>query len=129
MATSRTSKTGIRIYVSNSGMGWISAFPPGNTACGNVSACADWAITQFRKGAVSAVSRLDVHEREAVISSRDGCNHGVDLWDCAMRGADSFALYLEEWFTKIAEQFAGEYDGWGCTTYVYDLDEEEDEAN
>ena len=36
---------------------------------------------------------------------------------------------LEEWFTKIAEQFAGEYDGWGCTTYVYDLDEEEDEAN
>ena len=63
MATSRTSKTGIRIYVSNSGMGWISAFPPGNTACGNVSACADWAIAQFRKGAVSAVSRLDVHER------------------------------------------------------------------
>lgn len=94
-----TSKTGIRIYVSTSGMGWISAFPPGNTACGNVSACADWAIAQFRKGAVSAVTRLDVHEREAVISSRDGCNHGVDLWDCAIRGADSFALYLEEWFT------------------------------
>ena len=25
---------------------------------------------------------------------------------------------LEQWFTKIAEQFDGEYDGWGCTTYV-----------
>lgn len=95
----KASRTGIRIYVSTSGMGWISAFPPSTTACGNVSACADWAIAQFRKGAVSAVSRLDVHEREAVISSRDSCNHGVDLWDCAMRGADSFALYLEEWFT------------------------------
>ncbi|ENV35335.1 ribonuclease E inhibitor RraB [Acinetobacter gerneri] len=32
---------------------------------------------------------------------------------------------LEEWFTKIAHQFGGEYDGWGCMTYVYD-DEDED---
>ena len=33
---------------------------------------------------------------------------------------------LEQWFTKIAEQFEGEYDGWGCTAYVFeDLDEEE----
>ena len=95
----RTNKTGIRIYVNSAGLEWINTFPPSTTPCGNVSSCADWAITQFRKGAVSAVSRLDVHEREAVISSRDGCNHGVDLWDCAMRGADSFALYLEEWFT------------------------------
>ncbi|QIO08086.1 ribonuclease E inhibitor RraB [Acinetobacter lanii] len=37
---------------------------------------------------------------------------------------------LEEWFTKIAEQHGGEYDGWGCMAYVYDdedieeLDEE-----
>lgn len=27
---------------------------------------------------------------------------------------------LEEWFTKIATEFNGEYDGWGCTTYVFD---------
>ena len=27
---------------------------------------------------------------------------------------------LEEWFTKIASQFGGEYDGWGCMAYVYD---------
>lgn len=27
---------------------------------------------------------------------------------------------LEEWFTKIAEQYNGEYDGWGCMAYVYD---------
>ncbi len=33
---------------------------------------------------------------------------------------------LEEWFTKIAEQHGGEYDGWGCMAYVYD-DEDEDE--
>ena len=33
---------------------------------------------------------------------------------------------LEDWFTKIATQFQGEYDGWGCMAYVYDddLDEE-----
>ena len=33
---------------------------------------------------------------------------------------------LEEWFTKIAEQHGGEYDGWGCMSYIYD-DEEDDE--
>ena len=33
---------------------------------------------------------------------------------------------LEEWFAKIAEQFEGEYDGWGCTAYVFHgLDEDE----
>ena len=35
---------------------------------------------------------------------------------------------LEEWFTKIAEQHSGEYDGWGCMAYVYDDEDEEDEA-
>ena len=25
---------------------------------------------------------------------------------------------LEEWFTKIATQYDGEYDGWGCMAYV-----------
>lgn len=33
---------------------------------------------------------------------------------------------LEEWFTKIAEQHGGEYDGWGCMAYVYDDEEIED---
>lgn len=27
---------------------------------------------------------------------------------------------LEEWFTKIANDHGGEYDGWGCMAYVYD---------
>ena len=35
---------------------------------------------------------------------------------------------LEEWFTKIAEQHGGEYDGWGCMAYVYDDEYIEDEA-
>lgn len=35
---------------------------------------------------------------------------------------------LEEWFTKIAEQYEGEYDGWGCMAYVYDEDFIEDES-
>ena len=35
---------------------------------------------------------------------------------------------LEEWFTKIAEQHGGEYDGWGCMAYVYEDEDEEDEA-
>ncbi|WP_089605803.1 ribonuclease E inhibitor RraB [Acinetobacter piscicola] len=33
---------------------------------------------------------------------------------------------LEQWFTKIAEQFEGEYDGWGCTAYVFDIDDEDE---
>lgn len=34
---------------------------------------------------------------------------------------------LEQWFTKIAEQFDGEYDGWGCTTYVFDIEDSDDQ--
>lgn len=34
-------------------------------------------------------------------------------------------LDLEEWVMNVAEQFGGEYDGWGCMAYVYD-DEEDD---
>ena len=33
---------------------------------------------------------------------------------------------LEEWFTKIAEQHGGEYDGWGCMAYVYDDEDVEE---
>ncbi|ALH95384.1 ribonuclease E inhibitor RraB [Acinetobacter equi] len=33
---------------------------------------------------------------------------------------------LEDWFTKIATQYHGEYDGWGCMAYVYDDDLDED---
>lgn len=35
---------------------------------------------------------------------------------------------LEEWFTKIANEHGGEYDGWGCMAYVYDDEDEENEA-
>ena len=35
---------------------------------------------------------------------------------------------LEEWFTKIATQYQGEYDGWGCMAYVYD-DDDSDESS
>lgn len=34
---------------------------------------------------------------------------------------------LEEWFNKIATEFNGEYDGWGCTTYVFDDAFDEDD--
>lgn len=34
---------------------------------------------------------------------------------------------IEEWFTKIAEQHHGEYDGWGCMAYVYDDEDTEEE--
>ncbi|MGM7372925.1 ribonuclease E inhibitor RraB, partial [Acinetobacter baumannii] len=30
-----------------------------------------------------------------------------------------------QWLSTIAEQFNGEYDGWGCMAYVFD--EEEDD--
>ena len=35
---------------------------------------------------------------------------------------------LEQWFMKIAEQNSGEYDGWGCMTYIYEDDDFEDES-
>jgi regulator of RNase E activity RraB len=31
---------------------------------------------------------------------------------------------IEGWFTQIASDYAGEYDGWGCMAYVYDEDDE-----
>lgn len=34
---------------------------------------------------------------------------------------------LEEWFTKIANDHGGEYDGWGCMAYVYDDEDIDDE--
>ena len=34
---------------------------------------------------------------------------------------------LEEWFTKIANEHGGEYDGWGCMAYVYDDEDIDDE--
>jgi len=34
---------------------------------------------------------------------------------------------LEQWFTSIAEQFEGEYDGWGCMAYIYDEDYEDED--
>jgi regulator of RNase E activity RraB len=37
---------------------------------------------------------------------------------------------LEEWFSKIATEYQGEYDGWGCMAYVYDDEDiEDDEVN
>ena len=36
---------------------------------------------------------------------------------------------LEEWFSKIAGKFGGEYDGWGCMAYVYDDEPDEDDEN
>ena len=29
---------------------------------------------------------------------------------------------LESWFMKIAAEFGGEYDGWGCMAYIYEDD-------
>ena len=33
---------------------------------------------------------------------------------------------LEQWFTKIASEFGGVYDGWGCMAYVYDDIDDDD---
>lgn len=34
---------------------------------------------------------------------------------------------LEEWFISIADKFEGEYDGWGCLSYIYEDYDSEDE--
>lgn len=31
---------------------------------------------------------------------------------------------MEGWITRIAQEFDGEYDGWGCMSYIYDEDEQ-----
>ena len=33
---------------------------------------------------------------------------------------------LEEWFTKIAKEFGGQYDGWGCMSYLFEYEEDEE---
>ncbi|MHA3048883.1 MULTISPECIES: ribonuclease E inhibitor RraB [unclassified Acinetobacter] len=33
---------------------------------------------------------------------------------------------LEDWFGRIGKEFGGEYDGWGCTSYLFDYEEDEE---
>lgn len=33
---------------------------------------------------------------------------------------------LEEWLGRIAEQFSGRYDGWGCMSYLFDYEDDEE---
>lgn len=68
---------------------------------------------------------------EQKISLFQDDDSGVTEWIITiyvyMEPAYADIVDLEEWFTKIANQFQGEYDGWGCMAYVYDdeLDDEE----
>ena len=67
---------------------------------------------------------------EQKISLFQDDDSGVTEWIITiyvyMEPAYADIVDLEEWFTKIANQFQGEYDGWGCMAYVYDDEDEEE---
>ncbi|QSG85253.1 ribonuclease E inhibitor RraB [Acinetobacter indicus] len=67
---------------------------------------------------------------EQKISLFQDDDSGVTEWIITiyvyMEPAYADIVDLEEWFTKIANQFQGAYDGWGCMAYVYDDEDEEE---
>ncbi|NCI77678.1 ribonuclease E inhibitor RraB [Acinetobacter kanungonis] len=70
-----------------------------------------------------------LHEEQKVsLFQEEVKNDGSDLWVLNIH-VNMIPEYqdvqdLEEWFVKIAEMFHGEYDGWGCLSYLYDYDDE-----
>ena len=70
-----------------------------------------------------------LHEEQKVsLFQEEVKNDGSDLWVLNIH-VNMIPEYqgvqdLEEWFVKIAEMFQGEYDGWGCLSYLYDYDDE-----
>ena len=70
-----------------------------------------------------------LHEEQKVsLFQEEVKNDGSDLWVLNVH-VNMIPEYqdvqdLEEWFVKIAEMFQGEYDGWGCLSYLYDYDDE-----
>ncbi|AUX85191.1 ribonuclease E inhibitor RraB [Acinetobacter tibetensis] len=70
-----------------------------------------------------------LHEEQKIsLFQEEVKNDGSDLWVLNVH-VNMIPEYqdvqdLEEWFVKIAEMFQGEYDGWGCLSYLYDYDDE-----
>lgn len=70
-----------------------------------------------------------LHEEQKVsLFQEEVKNDGSDLWVLNIH-VNMIPEYqdvqdLEEWFVKIAEMFQGEYDGWGCLSYLYDYYDE-----
>ncbi|MHA3893311.1 ribonuclease E inhibitor RraB [Acinetobacter sp. GXMZU3951] len=70
-----------------------------------------------------------LHEEQKIsLFQEEVKNDGSDLWVLNIH-VNMIPEYqdvqdLEEWFVKIAEMFQGEYDGWGCLSYLYDYDDE-----
>lgn len=36
---------------------------------------------------------------------------------------------LEQWFTRIGQEFNGDYDGWGCMSYLYEYEEDDEQLH
>ena len=72
---------------------------------------------------------MKLNEEQKISLFQDD-DSGVTEWIITiyvyMEPAYADIVDLEEWFTKIANQFQGEYDGWGCMAYVYDDEDEEE---
>jgi len=67
-------------------------------------------------------------EQKVSMFQEDEQTDGANLWivniHINMIPEHEDIVDLEEWFTKIAGEFDGEYDGWGCMSYIYEDEEE-----
>ena len=72
-------------------------------------------------------------EQKVSLFQEDEQSEGSSLWvlniHVSMMPEYEDIVDLEEWLGKIAQQFGGEYDGWGCMSYVYEYDEDEIESS
>ena len=76
------------VYISDDSRTWIERFAPVDTKSGSVGFAADWAIQQFKRGALQAYQALDQEERVAVIASLNGFVPDTRMASIAMHVLD-----------------------------------------
>ncbi|MCU4414788.1 ribonuclease E inhibitor RraB [Acinetobacter sp. WU_MDCI_Axc73] len=68
-------------------------------------------------------------EQKVSFFQEDQHTDGSDLWvlniHVTMIPEYEDIQDLEEWFSRIAQDFNGEYDGWGCMSYLYEYEDDE----
>lgn len=68
-------------------------------------------------------------EQKVSLFQEDQHTEGSDLWvlniHVTMTPEYDDIQDLEQWFTHIAQNFGGDYDGWGCMSYLYEYEDDE----
>ena len=77
------------------------------------------AFTSEEKADQCAIYLLKEEQKISLFEDEDTDEWVITIY-VYMEPEYSDIVDLEEWFSKIATQFEGEYDGWGCMAYIYD---------